>query len=461
MMTDHNACLVLRFGGIERTFLAVLFALMVTLTALPVSIGQPQDNRARQDRGSSVAQAPSPKPMPRSGPDAPAPGNPRLTLDQAVDRLEQKNQALAAMWLEVLQTRTDILTAGQRPDCLLFIGGGKDGPLRLWALDLPLKLWARAISAHLAARVTEAQYRDAVRTRTADLYTAYVDVQEAHMQARVARSSVTGFEQLKKATELLAETGQIRKTELDRIAAAQARSMLAAADAALALRKAQLFLANLLNVLDAEAELLEVSELTEERERPLPAVEELTRLALGQRPDLHANRLGFWRSQADWLRTWVDQWPDLYILAEPNRPGRADAGGVANAVARASGLLVSIRDADHYRGRVARAQINVAKWRIELERVERQVVLDVRQAHLEYTHSLTARRRLKEEVLPSAKNVRDESFRLFKAGEGDIQAYLHAQSDYNDVVADCLKAAIRHRRAALTLNTAVATRVVP
>ena len=183
MMTDHNTSTVLRFGGIERTFLAVLFALVVTLTALPVSIGQPQDNRARQDRGSSVARPPSPKPVPRFGPDAPAPGNPRLTLDQAVERLKQKNQALAAMWLEVLQTRTDILSARQQPDSLVFIGGGKDGPVRLRPLDLLVKPWARALSAHLAARVTEAQYRDAVRTRIADLFTAYVDVQQANARS--------------------------------------------------------------------------------------------------------------------------------------------------------------------------------------------------------------------------------------------------------------------------------------
>ena len=174
----------------------------------------------------------------------------------------------------------------------------------------------------------------------------------------MAWSSVTGFEQLKKATELLAETGQVRKTELDRIAAAQARSILVATDAAVALRKAQLSLANLLNVREAEAEQLEVSELTEELEQPAPAVGELIRLALGCSPSTFMpTGLDSGESQADWLWTWVDgQWPDLYIFARTKiGPSRADAGGVANAVARASGLLVSIRDADHFQGRVTRA----------------------------------------------------------------------------------------------------------
>jgi outer membrane protein, heavy metal efflux system len=130
-------------------------------------------------------------------------------------------------------------------------------------------------------------------------------------------------------------------------------------------------------------------------------------------------------------------------------------------VPRASGLVVSLPDSGHYRGRVARARINVAQSGIELARAERQVVLDVRQAHLEYEHSLAARRRLREEVLPSARQVRDDTFRLFQGGEVDVRAYLSAQSEYDEVVHQSLKAAIRHRRGALALDTAVGRRVVP
>ncbi len=463
MMTNDNASTVLHIGGIGRTFLTPILALMVTLTALPVSVGRAQHDQPRPDRGSSLAQPRPADPLQRPDGDAPAPGGPavRLTLDQAVDRLERENLALAAMRLEVLQARADILSAGQRPNSLLFIGGGKDGPVRLRLLDVPPKPWVRALAACVAVRVTEAQYRDAVRTRTASLYTTYVDVQEAQVQARFARRSVTGVDQLMKTTKLLAETGQIGKTDLGRTAAVQARKTLAATDAEVALRKTRLTLADLLNLSDADAEHFEVTEVAEERELPLPALGELTRLAFDHRPDLHAHRLGFWRSVAEWLRAWVEQWPDLYIVAGPNRPGRVDAGGMADAVPRASGLLVSFPDSGHYRGRVVRAQINVAKWRIELARVERQIVLDVRQAHLEYTHSLAAWRRLKAEVLPSAGNVRDEKHRLFQGEEVAIQAYLSAQSEYNEVVCDYVKAAIRHRRAALALNTAVGKRVLP
>jgi outer membrane protein, heavy metal efflux system len=463
MMTNCNASKVFHFGRNGRTFLACVFALMMTHNALPVFVVHAQDNRTGQDRDSSVAQ-PQPSEIPqRANPDAPGAGGPpvRLSLDQAVDRLERNNLALAAMWLEVLQARADILTAWQRPNSRLLIGGGKDGPLRLRSLEVPPKLWARALAARLAPRVTEAQYRDAVRNHTADLYTAYVNVQEARLQSRYARKHLEGVESLLNLTKDLAERGQIGRTDLGRVAAMQVRATLVATDADIALQKARVTLAGLLNIADAQADRLEVSELTEDLEQPLPDLGELTRLALSHRPDLQAHRLGLWRAQAGSLWAWVEQLPDLYILDQPNRPGRADAGGRADALPGASGLVVSLLDSGHYQGRVARARINVAKWRIELERVERQIVLDVRQAQLEYTHNLAARRRLKEEVLPSAKNVRDDTLRLFQSGEADVRSYLSAQSEYNDVVGDYLKAAIRSRRAALALNTAVGKRVLP
>ena len=77
---------------------------------MPVSLAQAQDNRTGTDRDSSVVQPQPLEPQKRPGVDAPATAGPpeRLSLDQAVDRLERDKLALAAMWLEVLQTRTDV-----------------------------------------------------------------------------------------------------------------------------------------------------------------------------------------------------------------------------------------------------------------------------------------------------------------------------------------------------------------
>ena len=219
-----------------------------------------------------------------------------LTLDQALSRLQRETSTLAAQWLEIPQARADTITAGQRANSLLFIGGGKEGPVRLRPLDFPPKHWARALAAGLAAHVLEAQYRDAVRTRTADLYTAYVDVQEAQEQARFARASLERLEPMMKRAKVRAERGQGGQTELAGIAAVQARAAVSVDEAEVALHKARHTLADLLSVPDAEADRLEVGDVTDAREPSLPAIEALTRLALAHRPDLNAYRLGLWRA---------------------------------------------------------------------------------------------------------------------------------------------------------------------
>jgi cobalt-zinc-cadmium efflux system outer membrane protein len=363
--------------------------------------------------------------------------------------------------LEVTQARADMVSAGQRPNSLVFFGAGKDGPVRVRSLEVIPKRWARGLAAWLAARVIEAQYQDAIRNHTAELHTSYVDVQEAQFQARYARSSLSGLESLAKMTKTLAESGQVAKADSGRADVGLARAALMASDAEVSLRKAKLTLADFLNLPLSDAERLDVNTEVDDLEPRLPSLAGLTHMALSHRPDLRAHRLGIFRAQAEWLRVWVEQWPDFYVLAGPDQRVRPDAGPRAIAAPLASGLLVSFPDAGHYQGKVARARNNITRWRIELTWIERQVAVDVRLAHEEYTHSLAARRRMRDEVIPAARKVRDDTFRQWNNGEVDLRAYLSAQSEYNQVASEYVKAAIRYRRGALALNTAVGKRVLP
>jgi hypothetical protein len=134
MRADRKPSVVLRFGGRGRGFVAVLLALLIVLTVLPISVGRAQDNQTRRDCDTLVAQDRGPEPLQRLGPLAVAPSE-GLTLDRAVERLERKNLDLAAMWLEVPQARADIVSAWQRPNSVFFIGGRREAPVRLRSLD--------------------------------------------------------------------------------------------------------------------------------------------------------------------------------------------------------------------------------------------------------------------------------------------------------------------------------------
>jgi cobalt-zinc-cadmium efflux system outer membrane protein len=231
-------------------------------------------------------------------------------------------------------------------------------------------------------------------------------------------------------------------------------------DAERALRSCRLVLANLLNMTEAEADGLKVPEVTIEAPA-LPPVEELIRSALRDRPDLRAYRLGVRRAGADLIRAWIESIPEMeWISSLDRRPARVP-GQDGNAASRKWGLLIRMPDGDGGRARITRARINIAQTETELAAQEQKVILEVRQARMEQRHSALLLRRLHEETLPAARQLRDDSYRLYLGGEVNITAFLDAQRDYNDSVVEYQEALIRLRRSVLALNTAIGQRIFP
>jgi cobalt-zinc-cadmium efflux system outer membrane protein len=63
--------------------------------------------------------------------------------------------------------------------------------------------------------------------------------------------------------------------------------------------------------------------------------------------------------------------------------------------------------------------------------------------------------------LKEAAEILRTAWDLYKSGDRDLQSYLDALSNYNDVAWMYRDALVRHRRAMLRLNTVVGRRVVP
>ena len=53
---------------------------------------------------------------------------------------------------------------------------------------------------------------------------------------------------------------------------------------------------------------------------------------------------------------------------------------------------------------------------------------------------------LGRDVIPAARQVRDEVFRRLNAGESSLPEYIAAQQDFNQIAKQYLDTAIRHRR---------------
>jgi outer membrane protein, heavy metal efflux system len=389
-----------------------------------------------------------------------------LTLSQAVERFLKENLELKALRLELPMAQADVEDAGQPPQANFLIEAGATGMRTrlVQPRELVPRGWVDIWVARAVKRVREAQYEDAVRTRVANLYTAYVGLCVAQNSVQLNETGLAWLEQLLKLQLNLQQTGQVSEADVLRIKTQREISASALEESRTELEKARLNLANLLNLADALAAQTKVSEDlagTTSRPRNLPPTEELIRIALGQRPDLKAYRLGVERAQLDRLKTLIEPlnqvqfrlWPELTAGAGTRKQGNALSGSMSSYIAFPTAVL--------NQGKLKRASINVEQARAELANVERAVVLEVRQARLEYDQARSAFDRVQNEIIPNTRSIRDALYRRYIGGEASAADYLVSQREFNDGISQYLTASIRLRRSALAINTATGESIMP
>jgi cobalt-zinc-cadmium efflux system outer membrane protein len=446
----------------------LVVALVALNIALAASVARGGDGPNRR-----IAQTPSPKvdqPSPPPGPPGPARSkilsDTGLTLDQAVDRLLTDNLELRVLRDEIRMAVADVEAAGQPPLAELWIRLGKDGikTRTIQLRELLPRSWIEIPVARAARRVMEAQYDDAVRSRKDNLYTAFVDVEEAEMRVTQAKARLQGMQTLSSRVQAFSERGLITQADFAAVKTERELAASALGEDETTLHKVKLTLANLLNLPDAESQQLKIQPDLEQsiaRDQDVPPVEELIRRALMHRPDVRSYRLGLQRAQLDWLKALLEPlsqirmrvWPDHGIWAGA-RPGQHAPADQMSAIVT---LPASVRNC----GMLRRAAINVGQTRTELAKVERLVILEVRQARLEYDQSRATVGRFRQDILPNARTGLDRTLKLFQEGETTMASYLEAQEKSNTLVHQYRSAAIRLRRSKLALNTAVGERILP
>ncbi len=124
-------------------------------------------------------------------------------------------------------------------------------------------------------------------------------------------------------------------------------------------------------------------------------------------------------------------------------------------------MLIPLPIFNRNQGNIDRAQINVTQTQIEMEGLERQVANEVQRAVADGIASSAVLQRYEQSILPTAKNLRDQEYKLYTAGQEGLLAYLNTRREYNEVVRQYLEALVRHRRNLLRINTAVGQRIVP
>ena len=411
--------------------------------------------------------------IPRQEEEGPPDG---LTLDMAIERLVRENFDLRTKFQEIPKAQADILSAGLRGNPLVFASAdqvpyGSYSPQRpgengygvtvIQPIDANHKRRVRILAAQRAKRVLDAQYQDAVRLEIDNLYTAFVDVLAARETVRYLEASLTGLNEAVAVTKEQQRREERSIIELDRLTIQRESALIALEEAKASLSKARQILAARVNISPIEGEKLAVRGSIATPSDNLAPLEELIGMAQANRPDLMAYRLGIQRAQSDVNLARAEAFPDVFVLYTPFGFRNNTPTGGQDATSWSLGVMASVPLFNRNQGNIRRAQINVSQTTIELAGIQRQIETEVRSAMKDFETTRAALSRLESTVLPKARSVRDTTFSLFKAGEEGTIGYLNAQREYSEVVRQYRDTMLRHRRAALRLNTVVALRIIP
>ena len=398
-----------------------------------------------------------------------------LTLDAAIARMIASNPDLQALKYELPQADADTLTAGLRSNPILymdtqFIPYGAYNSLRpigpiqydvniTFPLDLSHKRKARVQVARAAKRVLEAQYQDVVRKQIGNLAKAFVDVQSAAISLKAIELAVAEQERLIARKHRAIGTGKTSADDRIEVELEKSRSSLNEARDTLA--DSQEALALLLNLPPEEAGRLELRGSLRNRVQALPPLDDLIKIALTNRPDLMAARLGENRAHAEVKLAQANKLDDIYFFYDPisyqdNRPSHLPSGRSWDV-----GIAIPLPITNRNQGNIARARHNVSQTQTEHGALHRRVISEVRQAQREYESSRQALAAIEKSILPRARAARDKAHAEFVAGTLDADEYLNHIEDDAETARIYRDAILRHRRSMIDINTSVALRLLP
>jgi outer membrane protein, heavy metal efflux system len=414
--------------------------------------------------------------LPTTEEDGPPDG---VALEQAIDVTLARSLDLRQKFIEIPMARADILQASLRANPVFYQDGQllqyqrgefnrsrPGGPQQFdtnvtYPLDISGKRRARTEVSTRAEKVLEAQYQDAIRNRIDDVYGAFVTALNARQTLRYARVSVTGLEDLQNQTQKLFKGGQATQLELDRVENQLRVAQLGLLDAEAGYRKAKLDLGSFMNLSIEEGTKMEIRGNVQVEPPLLPPVEELRRIALDERPDVVAFRLGVSRAYADVRLARANAFSDVYLLWQPYTFQDNSPYGVKSATSWALGVTVPLPIYNRNQGGILRARMNVDQSKMQLADVERQALIDIEEAIQEFQVSRRLFEELRHQVIPDAKEILDDTIKLRAAGSVSIIDVINAQLEFNDKVKQYLDTAIRYRRSMLAINTVVGKKIMP
>jgi len=383
-----------------------------------------------------------------------------LTIDQAVAEAIAHNPAAAAERYNLAVADTRLLTASLRPnpvvtgsvmlpDATIFNSdvNPREGILRGDVLlERGGKRERRMEVAQQARGVADFQLQNSIRTLTLSVQSAFIDLQQAQSDLRLARESLTAFNDVVAINAERVRSGDLASVELarSRLASLQFQNDVRTREAKLAVA------AHRLRALLGRTDAAPIEATGELRRDGAPAtVDALQPLAFERRPDLKALERDQARSSADVRLQLAQGKIDYTVSAEFHRqiaPG--------SLTGNEWGLFVSapLPLFNRNQGEAERARQEARQAAARVAALQSDITGDLRSAWDQYTATREIVDTIEQQMLAPARDVRDTTSYSYRRGEASFIELLDAQRTFNDTMQSYNAARAEFARSLYTLD---------
>jgi cobalt-zinc-cadmium efflux system outer membrane protein len=391
---------------------------------------------------------------------APAP----LTLQQVLAVARAKNPGLLSAEQHVDATQASEITAGLRQNPSFTLSGAnvtlpannpsspytyvgnvsrlfERGQKRRWRLD----------AATATTAVTRSQYNDQERQLVLQVKNAFTNMLEAKAALHIAQDNLDSYRQTVGLSKSRLDSGDISKTDFERIDLQLAEFESDFDEAKLNLIQASDSLQLLMGI-DKPSPSFDV---TGSLDPPAaaPNLAQIEQQALASRPDYLAARQSVTLADAN------VKLADAQGTTDPTLGGEYERVGVYNSAGFQ--ISVPVRIFDRNQGEKARTRYEAQSARLAETEARNQVLNDVDQAWAAYLAAVDLAQRYNSHYVDESERVRSNLEFSYRHGGATLLDYLDALRDYRQIHLAALAASQQVWLSIHQLSFAAATEIVP
>lgn len=367
-------------------------------------------------------------------------------MEQAIQEALANNLDLASQRFNVSVAETRAITANLRPNPVLTVSGqtlnvlgatyspaSPAGPNQVNVhTDFPIerghKREERTAVAKQDKSLAELGVREMMRQVIFNVQSAFVDVQQAAENLKLAEENLQRLEGVVTINEARLKSGDLSRVELERSQVAALQFRAAVQQAQLQLDQAKTQLQFLLGRKQPLPDLPIAGPFRREDAKDAPA--ELLRRALDRRPDYLLAQQAQARSRADLRLQLANGKVDYSVGTEYTHQRAYGVGGSSLGLYFSMPLPVFNRN----QGEILRAQREIEQGGARMEAQRALIVNEIEKAYRQYTVARQLLTSVETGILTKARSVRDITEYSYRRGEASLVEFLDAQRAFNDAM---------------------------